>query len=857
MAYKRASPIIVSEGGTGNTSLTTHSVLIGEGTSAITPIVVGTNGQLLIGAAGANPAFATVTSGASTIGFTTGANSLAFDVNSSLQITTGFATWGGAGNYFDDTTLGSFTISRPGTGYINTTPVSWAAPQTITGMTAGNTYYIYIDNTGTIQKTNTRTDALYANNIVLFECLRDSTPVTNIQHTVKDNHPYNFPVNASNYLHDTAGTVIENINNGANITLNGTQGIQINGTDTLNDHGLETTIPDSASAAVVWTKMYTVAGGQWAQQNSTNTFTGFYNNSGTPTALSAGKFGVYTLYVSKDNLTTTTPVYYAVLNTSQYNNLTAAQTAISSGAVSTISNELYQLEFAQLGYIIYQQSTASIVQVTISKSTLRSVVSSAGTNTASLINTVTTNFSDMLSASNTNVQSALDTISAWPSNDAVIRTTNLATGSASKTLIIGSTNTTSSTSIYSGSTGITIATSTNGPISINSGTGTISISNDVAATSVNVGTGGAAKTVVLGSGSGASITTVDCGTAGCNLGATANNHTTTLGTTNGTATTNINAGSGGIGLTGAVTSANAIGITSGNLTLSSGNLSLINTTNTPTGIISWTSGTRIHNYGTSNFFAGETSGNYTLTGNHNTGLGVNTLNALTSGSNNVALGASSLILLTSGNNNLAVGQGMQTLQIGDHNIAVGYGSALFLNGGSYNTIIGTYDHGSGKAYTSTESSNILIRNDGVTGESNVIRIGTMGGGAAQQNQCFVAGITGVAVVGVNVQVNGNGQLGVVVSSKRYKENIQPMESFSSSIMDLRPVTFNFKKHPDIPAWGLIAEEVADIFPELVVYDKEDKPESVKYQDLSVLLLNELQKLRKEIDELKRNKDGNK
>jgi hypothetical protein len=250
-----------------------------------------------------------------------------------------------------------------------------------------------------------------------------------------------------------------------------------------------------------------------------------------------------------------------------------------------------------------------------------------------------------------------------------------------------------------------------------------------------------------------------------------------------------------------------------------------------------------------NTLIGKGSGIAGITGDHNTAIGKNTLAALTTGTNNAALGSSSLRVLTTGNYNLAVGQGLQSLTTGTGNIAVGYGSGLNLITGNYNVIIGTFNSGCGANYTGAESSNISIRNDGVTGESNVIRIGTMGGGGAQQNRCFIAGITGVAVVGVNVQVDGNGQLGVVVSSKRYKENIKPMESFSSSIMDLRPVTFNFKKHPDIPAWGLIAEEVAGIFPELVVYDKEDKPESVKYQDLSVLLLNELQKLSRRVEHL--------
>jgi hypothetical protein len=413
MSYKRISPQPVAEGGTGAQTLTAHGVLVGEGTSAVTPLVVGTDGQLLCGASAADPAFTTVTSSSGTINFTTGAHTLAIDANASLQITTGFASWGGAGNYFDDTTLGSFTILRPGTGYIHSKLVSWTAPQTVAGMTAGNTYYIYIDSTGTIGKTPTLSDALYADNIVLFECLRDSTPVTNNQITVKDNHPYQFPEESSFYLHEVVGTVIENNNNGANITLNGTQKIQINGADELADHGLYTTIPDSGGIGVTWRKMYTDGAGKWATQNNTDSFTGFWNNAGTPTALSAGNFGVYTLYVSKDTLTSTTPTYFAVLNTAQFANQGQATTAIANGTTARASNELSQLEICQLGYIVYRQSTAAITVVTVSKATLKQTLSTSGTNTAALVTTNTSLFDGILSAADTNVQAALDTIDDW------------------------------------------------------------------------------------------------------------------------------------------------------------------------------------------------------------------------------------------------------------------------------------------------------------------------------------------------------------------------------------------------------------------------------------------------------------
>ena len=135
--------------------------------------------------------------------------------------------------------------------------------------------------------------------------------------------------------------------------------------------------------------------------------------AGTPTALTANRRAVYTLYVSKDTLNATTPTYIAVLDTAQYTTQAAAATAISNGTTAKATNELASLELAQLGYIIYGEPTASIVQVIISKTTLRSTTSTSGTNIASLVNTVVTNFDGVLSSSDTNVQAALETIDEY------------------------------------------------------------------------------------------------------------------------------------------------------------------------------------------------------------------------------------------------------------------------------------------------------------------------------------------------------------------------------------------------------------------------------------------------------------
>ena len=405
-------PIDTAHGGTGVGTLTQHAVLLGEGVANISSVGPLTNGQLVIGSTGVDPVAASLGAGTG-ITVTSGAGTLSVSVNAGLTTLTGFASWGGAGAYFGDTTLGSFTLLRPGTGYIKGALVSWLAPQTVVGLTAGSTFYIYIDSAGAIGKTATWSEALFENYIVLFECLRDSTPVTNNQITVRENHGYEFPVYSSVYLHESIGPIIENKLNGANIRLNGTQKIQINGEDYLLDHGLATTIPDSGGVAVIFRKMYTTAGGKWATQGNTDTFGGFYNNAGTPTALTAGRFAIYTLYCSKETLNVATPTYLATLDIAQYTSLSSANNAISNGAVAQATNELSELEICRLGYIVFSQTSNSIVQVTISKSTLIRSFSTGGTNTAALINTSAANFDGILSAADTNVQHALDTIDDW------------------------------------------------------------------------------------------------------------------------------------------------------------------------------------------------------------------------------------------------------------------------------------------------------------------------------------------------------------------------------------------------------------------------------------------------------------
>jgi hypothetical protein len=146
-----------------------------------------------------------------------------------------------------------------------------------------------------------------------------------------------------------------------------------------------------------------------------------------------------------------------------------------------------------------------------------------------------------------------------------------------------------------------------------------------------------------------------------------------------------------------------------------------------------------------------------------------------------------------------------------------------------------------------ESHNIDIGNQGNAGESNVTRIGD------SQSKAFIAGISGATIGGpaVPVLVNGNGQLGVTTSSRRFKRDIQQLgPSTADGLMKLRPVSFRYRPSVVHGPWplqfGLIAEQVAKIFPNLVAYGPDGKPDAIAYQELPALLLAEIQRQQREI-----------
>jgi hypothetical protein len=246
------------------------------------------------------------------------------------------------------------------------------------------------------------------------------------------------------------------------------------------------------------------------------------------------------------------------------------------------------------------------------------------------------------------------------------------------------------------------------------------------------------------------------------------------------------------------------------------------------------------------------------TGNFNTANGFLALNSNTTGVGNTATGIDALSKNTTGVGNTATGDGaLQSNTTGTANTATSNGALVSNTTGKLNTAVGDF---AGQNLT-TGNNNIDVGNPGaLAAESNIIRIGTVVAFTDKANfmhpahsKTFIAGIHGVAVTGSAVTVNSNGQLGVAPSSERFKEAIKPMDKTSEAILSLQPVTFRYKKDLDpngIPQFGLVAEEVEKVNPDLVARDEEGKPYTVRYEAVNAMLLNEFLKEHRQVRELK-------
>jgi HAMP domain-containing protein len=270
----------------------------------------------------------------------------------------------------------------------------------------------------------------------------------------------------------------------------------------------------------------------------------------------------------------------------------------------------------------------------------------------------------------------------------------------------------------------------------------------------------------------------------------------------------------------------------------------------------------------------------------NTAEGQKALFSLTSGTGNVAVGWGALYSDTQGSLNTAIGTGALLLNIGDQNTATGAGALLFNNNGIYNTANGAFalhlntegDFNTANGFQALFSNTTGIENtatgyqalfSNTTGSSNTalgLNAGlslTTGSG----NICIGAGIFGVAgesdttrirniyasvANGRAVYVNSDDKIGTLASSRRFKQEIKPMDKASEVLFALKPVSFRYKKEVDPTrslSFGLIAEEVAEVDPELVTPDPDGKPETVRYEAVNAMLLNEFLKEHSKVEKL--------
>jgi hypothetical protein len=231
---------------------------------------------------------------------------------------------------------------------------------------------------------------------------------------------------------------------------------------------------------------------------------------------------------------------------------------------------------------------------------------------------------------------------------------------------------------------------------------------------------------------------------------------------------------------------------------------------------------------------------------NNLAVGASALRANVTGGSNAAIGSGALTANSTGSQNVAVGANALSVSVeGSGNTGVGTGALGALASGSSNTAIGA-NAGSSVA---AGDRNIYLGHDGLPGDSGVIRIGD-----ASQTATYVAGVRTSAVsAGIGVVVGPDGKLGTLVSSRRFKDEITAIETSLDSFMRLRPVTFRYRSSRNARLnplqYGLIAEEVAAVLPELVAYDSDGQPLTVYYQFLAPILLDRVQQQRRTVEAL--------
>jgi hypothetical protein len=294
--------------------------------------------------------------------------------------------------------------------------------------------------------------------------------------------------------------------------------------------------------------------------------------------------------------------------------------------------------------------------------------------------------------------------------------------------------------------------------------------------------------------------------------------------------------------------------TDGSLNTATGRFALLTNTEGSENTAVGASALKLNTTGSQNVALGRSALFENTTGSFNNALGYNAMSSNTSGYENTAIGDCGLMANTIGHDNQSLGEGaLINNTSGNYNVAAGSFALANNTTGELNVGLG-FEAGFEAVELTTGNNNIDIANHGVAGESNTIRIGrpvavTAVGPVAftlpAHTATYIAGIYNTTIAkGLVVKVDSTGHLGTVGSSERFKDAIKPMDKTSESILALKPVTFRYKHELDpegVPQFGLIAEQVEKVNPDLVVRDAEGKVYSVRYDAVNAMLLNEFLK----------------
>jgi hypothetical protein len=256
-------------------------------------------------------------------------------------------------------------------------------------------------------------------------------------------------------------------------------------------------------------------------------------------------------------------------------------------------------------------------------------------------------------------------------------------------------------------------------------------------------------------------------------------------------------------------------------------------------------------------------------GDFNTGIGSFVLFNNTTGAQNMAMGDSALLANTSGSQNIAIGVSALRNSNASHNVAIGKDALLHNNTGIFNVAIGE----SALQENTSANGNTAIGNDagvnitgggfnicigsevgGAVGDNNTIRIGDNLPTATGQSACYIGGIYGqlYGPNGTQCYVDPNGKLSVFFSARRFKTDIADMGTASQALLALRPLTFHYKAEFDKTAtrqFGLVAEDVAAVNPDLVTRDAKGQLATVRYEAVNAMLLNEFLKEHRKVEKL--------